>query len=249
MFLVKIKEYQKKYGTSSQSKGRSKYSYFIERVPETGLAPGHLFYLLPNYSNNLRNGWKELLIKAKSELEISLQIAKTECVFGEFDIDLSDAAFNLSEVCYLMAEYRESNKRFVYIDHKKVYLARSNMLNSGQHAEGEESKDPFDEWEQTLMKKDKLDIINLRNQAKIYYKLGEDIFKARYEFKENYHIMSTTNLTDPSKVPGEFVRDIFEIQAIQSAAFLESVSETMEADLWKAQKAKIKAKIDSSEVL
>jgi len=47
-------------------------------VPEKGLAPAHLFYLLPNYSNNLRNGWKELLIKAKSELEKCIKIAKNE---------------------------------------------------------------------------------------------------------------------------------------------------------------------------
>ena len=39
MFLVKIKDYQKHYGTSTQIKGLSKYHHFIEAVPKTGLAP------------------------------------------------------------------------------------------------------------------------------------------------------------------------------------------------------------------
>lgn len=247
MFLVKIKEYQKRYGTSTQTKGLSKYHRFIEAVPETGLAPGRFFYLLPNYSNNLRNGWKDLLLKAKSELEISVQIAKDECVFGEFDIDLSDSALNLAEVCFLLADYRESTQRFVYIDHKKIYLERSGMNETKNEGEGEEQKDPFDQWEESLIKTDKLDIINLRNQAKQYLKLGNDIFKARHELKESYHIINQTNLTDPSKIPNEFVHDMFEIQAIQSNAFLESVTETMEGDLWQSLKQKVQTKVDSSE--
>jgi hypothetical protein len=78
MFLTKIKEYQKRYGTSDRGKGRSKYADFIEGVPSQGLAPAHLFYLLPNYSNNLRNGWKELLITAKEQLEKAIKTAKNE---------------------------------------------------------------------------------------------------------------------------------------------------------------------------
>jgi hypothetical protein len=78
LFLTKLKEFQKQYGSSTVTKGRSKYQEFIESVPIAGIAPSHLFYLLPNYSNNIRNGWKELLITAKEQLEKAVKVAKEE---------------------------------------------------------------------------------------------------------------------------------------------------------------------------
>jgi len=90
LFLSKIKEYQKQYAVVTAVKGPSKYQEFIEGVPQQGLAPGHLFHLLPNYSNNIRNGWKELLQTAKDHFTKALEVSKSECVFGEFSIDFSD---------------------------------------------------------------------------------------------------------------------------------------------------------------
>ena len=131
----------------------------------------------------------------------------------------------------MLADYRESTQHFIYVDHKKIYLERSGMTETKNGGEGEEQKDLFDQWEESILKNDKIDIINLRIQAKQYLKLGNDIFNAKYELKESYLMINQTNLTDPNKIPNEFVHDMFEIQAIQSNAFLESVTETIEVDL------------------
>jgi hypothetical protein len=130
-----------------------------------------------------------------------------------------------------------------------VFLKRS-KINTQQPGEGEETPEQlFDKWEKEQLTEEKLDIINLRNQARAYFKLGNELFKARNELAENYHVIIQTNLTDPSRMPKEFLQDVFETQAIQSAAFLESVSETMEPDLWAALKAKVKTKADSGEII
>lgn len=74
LFLTKIQEYQRKYATSTDRK----YRKFIEGLPSSGLAPARLFHMLPNYSNHIRNGWKQLLMTAKEHLEKSIKVAKTE---------------------------------------------------------------------------------------------------------------------------------------------------------------------------
>lgn len=74
LFLTKIQDYQRKYASSTDRK----YRKFVEGLPSKGLAPARLFYLLPNYSNHIRNGWKELLMTAKEHLEKSIKIAKSE---------------------------------------------------------------------------------------------------------------------------------------------------------------------------
>lgn len=78
IFLGKIKDFQKQYSVSSSAKGPSKYHEFIEGIPNSGLAPGHLFQQLPNFSNHIRNSWKELLNTAKEHLTKCLAIAKSE---------------------------------------------------------------------------------------------------------------------------------------------------------------------------
>jgi hypothetical protein len=128
-------------------------------------------------------------------------------------------------------------------------MKRSN-INPQEPAEGEDHKEhPFDKWEKEQLETEMLDVVNLRRKTREYLALGDRIFKAKNELAENYHVIINTNLTDPSKIPKEFLNDIFESQAIQSSAFLEIVSETMEPDLWKALKEKIKTKVDSSEIV
>ena len=78
LFLGKLKDYQKKYGTSTTTRGLSKHHKFIAGVPDAGIAPGHLFQALPNYNNNIRNGWKKLLTTAKDHFEKALDISKSE---------------------------------------------------------------------------------------------------------------------------------------------------------------------------
>ena len=80
----------------------------------------------------------------------------------------------------------------------------------------------------------------LRKQVRMYLKLGGDISRSRSELADNYFMIIQTNLTDPNKIPKEFMNDLLQTQAIQTSAFLESVSKTMELDLWKALKSKVK---------
>lgn len=45
---------------------------------DTGLSQGYQFQTLPNFNNNIRNGWNKLLQTAKEHLEIALEISKNE---------------------------------------------------------------------------------------------------------------------------------------------------------------------------
>jgi hypothetical protein len=170
-------------------------------------------------------------------------------VFGEFDIDLSDGAYNLSEVCFLLSEYRESIQKYKHIDQKEIYLQRGGVNPQQPDDEPENLEEIFEKWQKEQLSHEKLEVLNLRKQAKEYCDLGNKLFNARNELQENYHVIIQTNLTDPSKIPKELMHDIFESQAIQSSAFLETVSETMEPDLWEKLKAKMMMKVDTGEVI
>jgi len=219
LFIGKLKDFQKRYGTSTSTKGLSKYHTFIEGVPQVGLAPAHLFQTLPNFSNNIRNGWNKLLLTAKEHLQKALEISKNECIVGEFRVDLSDNAYNLSEVCYLLSEYRESTQKYKYINHKDIYLKRGGVNPQQPEDEPENLEEMFDKWEKEQLDNDKLEILNLRNESKEYFILGNNLFKAKNELEENYHLITQTNLTDPSKIPAEFLHDVFESQSIHSNYF------------------------------
>ena len=159
-------------------------------------------------------------------------------MFGEFGIDTADSAFNLAEVCYLLAEYRESVRKYIYLKNKEVYKQHS-RFDTNKNAEVD-SEDLYDKKLLAHVKQDKLDTIMFRKQVRLYLKLGGDISRARSELADNYFIIIQTKLTDPSKIPKEFMNDLLQMQVIQTSAFLESVNETIEPDLWKSLKSKIK---------
>lgn len=148
----------------------------------------------------------------------------------------------------MLAEYRESSTKYVYLDDKRVASAKQ-ARSKQQKLDEPQDEDFYEAWRQEQLKQNKLDIVNLRKQAKHFLKLGSDLFNARQELDEKLPAISQTNLTDPSKIPKEFMNDLYQAQAIQTSAFLESVSETMEPDLWKALKAKVKNKVESAEVV
>mmetsp|Transcript_16578 Transcript_16578/g.14477 ORF Transcript_16578/g.14477 Transcript_16578/m.14477 type:complete len:183 (-) Transcript_16578:218-766(-) len=140
-------------------------------------------------------------------------------------------------------------KKYKHIDHKEIYLSKGGVNPQQPEDEPENLEEMFEKWEKEQLDNEKLEILNLRNQANEYLNLGNQLFKARNELEENYHLITQTNLTDPSKIPNEFLNDVFESQAIHSSAFCEKVSENMEPDLWKALKAEALTKIDSGEVI
>ena len=63
-------------------------------------------------------------------------------MFGEFGIDTADSAFNLAEVCYLLAEYRESVRKYIYLKNKEVYKQHS-RFDTNKNAEVD-SEDLYD---------------------------------------------------------------------------------------------------------
>lgn len=155
----------------------------------------------------------------------------------------------MAEVCYLLSEYRESVKKYKYVEYEQIYKKRSN-INPQEPEEGEEKPvDLFAKWEKEQLQHENLEVLNLRKEAQEYLSLGHELMKARNELAENYHVIIQTNLTDPSKIPNEFLHEIFENQAIQSSVFLESVNETMEPDLWSTLKKAVKSKVDSGEII
>ena len=129
-------------------------------------------------------------------------------MFGEFGIDTADSAFNLAEICYLLSEYRESVRKYVYLKDKEVYKQHS-RLNTNINAESD-LENLYDKWLQAQVKQDRLETVMLWKQAWLYLKFGYDISRARNELAENYFIIIQTNLTDPSKIPKEFINDLLQ---------------------------------------
>ena len=122
----------------------------------------------------------------------------------------------------MLAEYRESVRKYVYLKDKEVYKQYS-RLDTNKNVEVD-PEDLYNKWLKAQAKQDKFDTIMLRKQVRMYLKLGGDISRARSELADNYFMIIQTNLTDPSKILKEFMNDLLQTQAIQTSAFLESVN-------------------------
>lgn len=75
-------------------------------IPLKKIPPGRAFLNLPLYSQNLREKWLQLLNDAQTNLLKATELAKNECVYGEFALDMSESSFELAETYYLLSEYR-----------------------------------------------------------------------------------------------------------------------------------------------
>ena len=56
-------------------------------------------------------------------LQKATELAKFECVYGEFALDMSESSFELAETLYLLSEYRP-RLDYKYFDYQKEDAAR-----------------------------------------------------------------------------------------------------------------------------
>lgn len=61
---------------------------------------------LPGFSEKLKKFYKDYLEWAKKSLKNAVDIAKSEAIVYEFDFNIVDALRELSEVNFLIMEYR-----------------------------------------------------------------------------------------------------------------------------------------------
>ncbi len=105
----------------------------------------------------------------------AVEIGKGEFVLGEMDFNLSEALRSLSQVTYLLAEYRVRILDYKYAKYSELDKARK-LSNLKEKRSGEPGGDDLeelakevaetkDEWEEQKMNKEKLEVLNAKKQA------------------------------------------------------------------------------------
>lgn len=136
---------------------------------------------LPNLSENLKKEFLSYLEWSEKSYQRSIEIAKQEAVLYEFDFSISDSLRGISDVCFLIAEYRE---RILYKYAKYSELDQERRLNrliEKKKAEGENVNDNIDinalkkeineqadKWEELKNDKESLAVYNYKNRANKY---------------------------------------------------------------------------------
>ena len=85
-----------------------------DHIPHDYFALGEFMIELPNFSSQLRKSLKGLLNEAKEHFRDAVRVGKNECVLYEFDFTLRDALQGLSEVHFLLGEYRQRSLEYKY---------------------------------------------------------------------------------------------------------------------------------------
>lgn len=102
IFYEKVLEFQLQYAE------KLKYTdSFARHIPYGSIAPGNYLLELPNFSENLKKVYQDYLVWAKKFLKQAVEVGKQEAVFYEFELGLVEALRTLSEVCFLISEYRQ----------------------------------------------------------------------------------------------------------------------------------------------
>jgi hypothetical protein len=79
---------------------------------------------LPNFSEELKTKYKDYLEQAKKALKSAVDIGRTETIVYEFDFSIVDALRSLSEVSFLIMEYRSRVLGYKYAKFKELDMAR-----------------------------------------------------------------------------------------------------------------------------
>jgi len=78
------------------------------------IALGHFMLELPNFSQKLQTKFSVYLNECKAAYQSAVNIGKSEAVLYEFDFTLKDALRGLSEVNFLLGEYRQRALTYKY---------------------------------------------------------------------------------------------------------------------------------------
>ncbi len=119
IFYDKLVEYQSKY----EKNGKYKDSV-ASHIPYGSVALAQYLLNLPNFSENLKKYFKDYLEWSKKSLKQAFDYAKTEPFVYEFDMSITDSLKELSEVCFLISEYRVRNLSYKYAKYQQLDLAR-----------------------------------------------------------------------------------------------------------------------------
>lgn len=137
IFYEKVREYQDNYTQKT-----SKYKDFISNhIPYGSIALCDYLIELPNFSDKLKKYFKDYLEWAKRSLKQAVDIAKNEAIVYEFDCSVVDALRELSEVNFLIMEYRTRVLSYKYAKFKELDYARkvSRKMELKKEAEGNTS--------------------------------------------------------------------------------------------------------------
>lgn len=80
-------------------------------------ALGHFMLELPNFSEKLDTKFSAFLHESKDAFEKAVNIGKNEAVLYEFDFTLKDALRGLSEINFLLGEYRKRALSYKYANY------------------------------------------------------------------------------------------------------------------------------------
>jgi hypothetical protein len=119
IFYESVLEFQAKY----QKQPKYKDS-LAKHIPYGSIALGQFMLEVPNFSNELRSHYKDFLESAKKALKLAVDIGRTESIVYEFDFSIVDALRSLSEVSFLIMEYRARTLKYKYAKYKELDMAR-----------------------------------------------------------------------------------------------------------------------------
>lgn len=223
LFYEKVSEFQSKYSKNPKLK-----ESFASHIPYSSVALGHFMIDLPNFSEQLKNQFKEHLELSKKHLKQAVDIARGECVLWEFDLGVVDALRSLAECSFLLMEYRSRSLGYKYAKYRDLDLARklaskiqakkeldanANISTEDNLALQEEIKGAKDEWEEQKFNKEKVEIANARRWTVYYLDACVQASRAVRELQDKQHVLSTAQaaLTDNgAKLPREVASELFE---------------------------------------
>lgn len=178
IFYESVLEFQGKY----QKQNKYKDS-LTKHIPYGSIALGQFMVELPNFSNELRAKYKDYLESAKKALKQAVDIGRSESIVYEFDFSIVDALRSLSEVSFLLMDYRARSLKYKYARYKELDMARKlahkvqqkkdlnesfALTTDDNLALQEEIKASKDEWEDAKNNKEKIEIANARRWAVFY---------------------------------------------------------------------------------
>lgn len=95
-----------------------------KHIPHGFVALGKFLIELPNFSEKLKQYYKDCLDWAKISFKQAIDIAKNECILYEFDFTVVDALRGMAEVNFLLSEYRVRILNYKYAKYKELDLQR-----------------------------------------------------------------------------------------------------------------------------
>ncbi|CAI2384889.1 unnamed protein product [Moneuplotes crassus] len=231
IFYSKLGSFQSKILELSRTKINKVYSDFARDLPASGIATGAMFAAIPNYRKHIKHEWRRYLLDAEKFLLKAVEFTKTECILGEFDIDMSDSVFNLSEVYFLLFEYAEDRIDFMFIDYPNLCV---NVPPEKRHegpledcnCEFCRSKIPFSK----SIAETQLESYNYHLKAMEYSLYGRKMLRAKNILLDgnfNTGNISTIQLRD---IPDDILYELFETQKFHQIKFMSSLPEEMDPE-------------------